>query len=228
MFRRRKREPQEEPEQATAEGTDPATAPDVDAVEDSATGTAAQDVRAEGPWDRAEVELDEDDENKVDLGGLIITGRPGLELRLQVDEASQQIAAVLLVGADGAVELRPFAAPRNGDIWDDVRSAIAAETSRRGGTATEADGVYGKELRVVVPVTTPDGKSATQPSRVFGISGPRWLLRATFLGQPALEPKHDGLLESALRDVIVVRGNDPMAPGDPIPIVMPANAERLQ
>lgn len=226
-FRRRKNEPQEETERSTVEGSDPATGSDADA-EQPATDAAGPDLRAEGPWDRAEVELDEDDPNKIDLGGLVITGRPGMELRLQIDEGTQQIAAVLLVGGDGAVELRPFAAPRNGDIWEDVRGAITAETTRRGGTVSEADGVYGKELRVVVPVTTPDGTSATQPSRVFGISGPRWLLRATFLGQPALEPKHDGLLESALRDVIVVRGNDPMAPGDPIPIVMPANAQRLE
>jgi hypothetical protein len=184
--------------------------------------------RSRGPWDISEVTVDEDDQTKVNLGGLIVTGKPGLELRLQVDETSQQVAAVLLLGPEGAVEVRPFAAPRNRDIWDDVRKQIAAETARRGGTATEADGPYGKELRVVMPVTTPDGQSATQPSRVLGISGPRWLLRATLLGKPAVEPDPEGDIESALRDVIVVRGNDPMAPGDALPLTMPANAQPMQ
>jgi hypothetical protein len=32
-------------------------------------------------------------------------------------------------------------------------------------------------------------------------------------------------VESALRDVIVVRGNEPMPPGDPLPLTVPANAE---
>ena len=38
--------------------------------------------------------------------------RAGLELQLQVDEASGQVVAVVLAGEDGAVELRAFAAPR--------------------------------------------------------------------------------------------------------------------
>ena len=204
---------------------------DVDSAQVSAQdeqATKVAEARTAGPWDSSEVTVDEDDPSKVDLGGLIVTGKPGLELRLQVDEASQQIAAVLLTGEEGAVEIRPFAAPRNTDIWDDIRRQIAAETARRGGTATEAEGAFGKELKVVMPVTTPDGKSGTQPSRVLGISGPRWLLRATFLGRPAVEPREDGDIESALRDVIVVRGHDPMAPGDPLPLTMPANAQPQQ
>jgi hypothetical protein len=186
--------------------------------------TVPEGMRAHGPWDVAEVPVPHDDPGRIDLGSLLIRGTPGLELRLQVDERSQQVAAVLLVGADGAVELRPFAAPRNQDIWDDIRQQIAAETARRGGTATEADGPYGRELRCVMPVATPDGKQANQPSRVMGIPGPRWLLRATFLGRPAMTPKQDGDIESALRDVVVVRGSQPMAPGDPLPLKMPPGA----
>lgn len=186
--------------------------------------TPATGGRAEGPWDSSEVDLGEEDQTRVDLGGLVVKGRPGLELRLQVDEASQQVAAVLLVGAEGALELRPFAAPRNGGIWDNIRRQIAAETARRGGTATEAQGPYGTELRVVMPVKTPEGKPATQPSRVLGIEGPRWLLRATLLGRPALEPDVDHDLEGAMRDAVVVRGSAPMAPGEPLRLVMPGNA----
>jgi hypothetical protein len=174
------------------------------------------------------VNLEEEDRTRVDLGGLVVKGRPGLELRLQVDEASQQVAAVLLVGAEGALELRPFAAPRNGDIWADVRKQIAAETARRGGTATEVEGPYGTELQVMMPAKTPDGQAATQPSRVLGINGPRWLLRATFLGRPAVEPREDGELETALDDVVVVRGGSPMAPGEPLPLVMPSNARPVE
>lgn len=207
--------------------------------EDATAETPEASARANGPWDSAEVETGADEAGdgsseeapapaRVDLGGLIVTGRPGVELRLQVDEASQQIAAVLMVAQDGALELRPFAAPRNSDIWADIRTRIAAETTRRGGTATEDDGPFGKELRVVMPVTTPDGKPASQPSRVLGISGPRWLLRATYLGKPATEPDPDGVLEAALRDVVVVRGREAMAPGDPLPLAMPANAQPVQ
>jgi hypothetical protein len=184
--------------------------------------------RPDGPWDSTEVNLEDGDTTRIDLGALIVTGKPGLELRLQVDERTQQVAAVLLLGPEGGVELRPFAAPRIADIWDDTRKQIAAETARRGGTATVVDGAFGKELQVAMSVTTPDGKSASQPSRVLGIRGPRWLLRVTFLGRPALEPDPTGDIETAMREVIVVRGNDPMPPGDPLPLVMPANAQPRQ
>jgi hypothetical protein len=216
-------------EQAEAQAADPVEMPEAPQQgrpsADAASGAlSAAGGRVGGPFDVSEVELDEEDPTRVDLGGLIVKGRSGIEMRLQVDEASQQVAAVLLVGAEGALELRPFAAPRNGDIWGDVRKQIAAETARRGGTATEAEGTYGSELRVMMPVKTPEGKAATQPSRVLGIAGPRWLLRATFLGRPAVEPDDEGVLESALRDVVVVRGGAPMAPGEPLPLVMPSNA----
>ncbi|GAB2736703.1 DUF3710 domain-containing protein [Nocardioides pakistanensis] len=207
--------------------------PPAEATSDE-SGTAApspaggQDARAQGPWDSSEVDLEAETAARVDLGGLLVKGRPGLELRLQVDEKTQQVAAVMLVNQEGALELRPFAAPRNGGIWPDIRKQIAAETARRGGTATEAEGAFGTELRVAMPAKTPDGKPATQPSRVLGVEGPRWLLRATFLGRPAMQPQDDGELETALRDVVVVRGAGPMAPGEPLPLVMPANARQVQ
>lgn len=221
-FRRKKTEDVEQPGQPGEEAGDQPAQPAAGAPVDSALTP-----RPDGPWDAAEVDLEAEDPHRVDLGGLVVKGRPGLELRLQVDEKSQQIAAVLLVGKEGALELRPFAAPRSGGLWDDIRKKIAAETARRGGTASEADGVFGTELHVRMPAKTQDGQPATQPSRVLGIEGPRWLLRATLLGRPALEPDPGHDLELALRDVVVVRGGGPMAPGEPLPLAMPANARRV-
>jgi hypothetical protein len=65
-------------------------------------------------------------------------------------------------------------------------------------------------------------------SRVLGISGPRWLLRATLFGRPALEASEDSEVESAMRDVIVVRGGHPLPPGDPLPMTIPPNAQRVE
>lgn len=227
-FRRKGSDRPEAPLQAGTAG-EPGQTPDGGNGAEATAGTGATESpaagpRARGPWDVSEVDLREDDPLRVDLGGILVKGRPGLELRLQVDEATQKVAAVLLVGEEGALELRPFAAPRNGDLWSDVRKQIAAETARRGGTATEAEGEFGPELHVVMPARTPDGQPATQPSRVLGVEGPRWLLRATFLGRPAVRPDPEGDLEGALREVVVVRGGAPMAPGEPLPLVMPANA----
>jgi len=184
--------------------------------------------RPQGPWDIDDAEVNEDDPQVVDLGGLLVRGRPGLEMRLQVDERDGSVVAVLLVSQEGALELRAFAAPRNESIWDDVRREIGAEATRRGGTATEGEGEFGPELRLAVPVQTPEGQNATQFSRVVGVSAPRWLLRGTFLGQPAQEPNPQGELESAFRDVVVRRGDAPMAPRSAIALEMPAGADQAQ
>jgi Protein of unknown function (DUF3710) len=184
--------------------------------------------RPQGPWDIDDAEVNEDDPQVVDLGGLLVRGRPGLEMRLQVDERDGSVVAVLLVSQEGALELRAFAAPRNESIWDDVRREIGAEATRRGGTATEGEGEYGPELRLAVPVQTPEGQHATQASRVVGVSAPRWLLRGTFLGRPAQEPNPQGELESAFRDVVVRRGDAPMAPRSAIPLQMPPGADQAE
>jgi len=181
--------------------------------------------RTRGPWDRSETRADEDDPQYVDLGGLVVRGRAGLELRLQVDEQTQTVASVLLAGPQSGLELRAFAAPRHDGLWDDVRTDIAAEAANRGGTATELEGEWGTELKVVVPVRTADGRKASQASRIVGIDGPRWLLRGTFLGRSATEQDPDGELAAAFRDVIVVRGEGPMAPRAMLALAMPSGAE---
>ena len=122
---------------------------------------------------------------RVDLGSLILTPETGRELRLQVDERTQEVQAVILTGNDGALELRAFAAPRNGDLWSTVRPQVAADMARRGGTATEQEGPFGPELLCQVSMKNAEGKTGIQHSRIVGINGSRWMLRATFLGRPA-------------------------------------------
>ena len=59
---------------------------------------------------------------------------------------------------------------------------------------------------------TAEGKSGLQPSRVVGIDGPRWMLRATFLGTAITDPHAFAGLVKVVRDVVVVQGDRAMAP----------------
>lgn len=210
MFGRRKRDA------APADAADT-----VDAESDESTGP---EHRANGPWDAAEVEI-EDDGSRVDLGSLLIAPREGVELQLQVEEATGEVAAVILASEDGAAEVRAFAAPRNGDIWDSLRQTIADEVAQLGGTATELESPWGTALSVSVLVDLPDGTQAWQPSLVVGIPGPRWLLRCTLFGHTAEHHHEDGPIESSVRDVVVVRGSTPVPPGDPLPLTLPPQAQ---
>jgi len=218
MFRRRKAEvePTDEP------GEDPGQDPGERTGDD-----VAEDPRARGPWDADEVTIEEDDESRIDLGGLLVTPHDELDVQLQVDEASGEVVAVIIAGEDGAAEVRAFAAPRNGDIWERSRRAVAGEVAQLGGTATERPGPFGPELVVSLVVDLPDGQRAQQESVVLGIPGPRWLLRATLFGRPAAAFDPDGNVETAIRDLVVVRGSMPIPPGDALPLTMPPTAQRL-
>ena len=178
-----------------------------------------------GPFDVDD--LPEDDVERVDLGSLLIEPEAGRELRLQVDEASGAVQSVVLAGKDGAIEIRAFAAPRNGDLWSEVRPQIAADMAQKGGTATEREGRFGPELVCQVQVKRKEGGTATQPSRIVGINGPRWLLRATFFGRPAVEPETADEWENAVTKIAVRRGAQAMRVGEPLPVVLPDQARRV-
>jgi len=177
-----------------------------------------------GPFDVTEIDPEA---TYIDLGSLLVQPPDGLELRLQVDEQSGTVMTVLLVSDEGVLEMRAFASSRGGDLWDDARREIAADTARRGGTATEQDGEFGPELFCEVPVTGPNGESLIQPSRVIGHTGPRWFLRATMAGRPATDPDYAEPFLRALRTAAVRRGTDAMPPGEALPLRMPPEARPL-
>lgn len=181
-----------------------------------------------GPYDFSEVDVENDGVERVDLGGMLIAPADGLELRLQVDETSGDVQSVMIAGSTGAVEVRAFASQRNGDLWTDVRRQIASETSRQGGTATEQEGTHGTELMCHRVVRTADGTTSQQPSRIVGFNGPRWFLRATYVGSPAVNTEEAGPWEAAVASVVVRRGDGPMAPGDQLPITLPPQARRVE
>jgi hypothetical protein len=185
----------------------------------------ADDPRPGGPYDVDD--LPEDGIERVDLGSLLIHPEPGRELRLQVDETTGEVQAVVLAGQDGAVELRAFAAPRHGDLWSDVRPQIAEDMVRQGGEVTEREGRFGPELVCRMTVDRGDGTTATQPSRIIGVNGSRWLLRATLLGRPAMDVEGSTDWEDTITHVAVRRGTGAMPVGDALPVVLPENARRV-
>ncbi|MGH3342875.1 MAG: DUF3710 domain-containing protein [Carbonactinosporaceae bacterium] len=178
--------------------------------------------RPQGPWDIAEVDPDG---ARVDLGGLQIPGAHGMELRVEV--TNDQIVAATVVLAGGAVQLQPFAAPRTEGIWQEVRQEIAATVTQQGGVTDEDWGPLGPELRAQVPMWQQDGSRGVQTIRFVGCDGPRWFLRGVISGQAAVSPEAAGLVEEVFRSVVVVRGAEPMAPREPIPLRLPPGSGGL-
>lgn len=204
-------------------------------AEDSLSNASAEDIAAEsrlrlepeprpdGPWDLSEVR--DPAEGRVDLGGLFVPGVEGMELRVEV--AGDAIVAATVVLRDSAVQLQAFAAPKREGIWHEVREEIASGITQQGGVVDEVQGPLGWELRAQVPVALPDGTQGVQLVRFVGCDGPRWFLRGVISGQGAVQPQTAGLLEQIFQDTVVVRGESPMAPRDPIVLKLPDDAQMV-
>ena len=253
IFRRKRRSEAEEAEaeettDATAEEDTDSDEESADAAAGELNLTALDvlDWRTEGPWDITEADdlTGTDQAPKIDLGSLIVTGVPGSELRLQVAEETKEIVSAMLIietkvdaGSGGpsrtqavssALELGAYAAPRSGGLWAELREEISAAATAQGGSASLRAGPFGVELHRFIPVTTPDGDQGYQPSRMWVAEGPRWLLRGIVYGQAAVEDDDTSAVVAdvlnAFRLVVVRRGDEAMAPGDLLPLTMPANA----
>jgi hypothetical protein len=168
-----------------------------------------------GPYD--ERDAPDDELARVDLGALRVPVGPGMDVRLDVNDV-QQVIGVTLAGSDGHMQLGVFAAPRNEGIWDEVRGEIAASIDGQKGTPKERpDGPFGTEVHGMLP----GDNKARVPVRFVGVDGPRWFLRAMMVGAIAQDRSKAARFEEALRNVVVVRGNDPLPVRDPVPLQLP-------
>ncbi len=209
------------------EATEP-TGAALDAGDDSATADDAGDapddaeVRGDGPWDVTEVD---GRDGRVDLGALWVRGVDGMELRLELDQQTQQVNAATAVLGDSALQLQAFAAPRSRGLWDEIRGEIAAAVESQGGTVEEHAGGFGTELRTRMPSAGPDGRTVFAPATFVGVDGPRWFLRGVLSGRAAIDEAAAGPLLDVLRAAVVVRGTEPMAPRELLPLNLPTDPD---
>ncbi len=180
-----------------------------------------------GPWD--ETDAPADGTTRIDLGSLRLPARSGMELRVDVNQQQKVIGATLRYG-DSILQVAAFAAPRATGIWDDVRADLARSASGQGGSLTEVEGPFGPELAGHVRLTqpTPPGQAPPAPvrraTRFLGVDGPRWFLRGMISGPAAESAEAAAPLEDVFRDIVVVRGTEPMPVREQLPLVLPPQA----
>ncbi|MBA4247577.1 MAG: DUF3710 domain-containing protein [Microbacterium sp.] len=181
------------------------------------------------PHDRAENgPLDESEANAVrpyvDLGGVKLVPREGLQLRLEIEEGTKRVVAVSIDYAGSTLQVQPFAAPRTSGLWNEIRAQIVEQLRTQGAETQERDGVFGREVVATIPVTGGDA-GATRIARFVGVDGPRWFLRGVVSGRGALEPDAAQAIDDVFRSIVVVRGTTPMPPRDLIPLQVPQGAQ---
>jgi hypothetical protein len=101
-------------------------------VDEAAEGTA----EAERPGPRDATEVDEGGAY-LDFGGLRIPALPGSTIRLEQDPNIKRIVAVTVLRDSGSLQVRAFAAPRSGGMWEENRTSILEQVSAQGGVVEE-------------------------------------------------------------------------------------------
>lgn len=179
-------------------------------------------TREVGPWDADDLP-DGDAVSRVDLGSLLLAPGEGIEVQVQADPATGKITQLTLRTSDSALQLQPYAAPRSGGMWDDIRTQITSSISAQGGLVEEVTGSMGVEVHAMVKPS--DGSSGLSPARFVGVDGPRWFLRGVFMGAAARDAQAAAALEAILRGSAVRRGIEALPVGAPLPMQIPAAAQ---
>lgn len=175
-------------------------------------------LRRRGPWDRNERDVT-DTAGFLDFGSLLV--RPVSGMQIQVASQSGVNLAVLISMNGSALELRAIAASRKGNDWEELLPLVGQEIRDRGAEPVEREGVFGTEVATEFPAKDPAGNDVVQPACFIGIRGPRWLLRATLIGEAAVRADADHELVKVIRDVVVVRGSEARILGEPLPLDVP-------
>lgn len=213
MFGRKKNKP--------AAQDDAAAQPEaVPTAEDAA---AARRREPAGPLDVSQVE---DRDGYLDLGAVLVRPRPGLGVRLEMDERTQRPRAVALDLDGGSVQVQAFAAPRSEGLWDEVRRELVQSLRTGNGEPTVEEGPFGLQVVARFPATASDGTRGFRLARFVGVDGPRWFVRAVFTGTAAVAAESAAALDEVVRELVVVRGDRPMPPRELLALVVPEGAVR--
>lgn len=177
-----------------------------------------------GPWDESDsgVPLVESvGDRVVSFGGLRLRVPEGVEVQVQADQSTGRISLLTLRDGDSGMQLQPYASRKSSGMWAEVLESLKSSVNSAGGLVEEAEGKYGTELLAQVQAVGETG--GQQPVRFVGVDGPRWFLRAVFMGAAARDIGAGVRLGQIFESAVVSRGDTAMAPGAPIVLNLPEN-----
>lgn len=171
------------------------------------------------PRDSNDVGLD--DVERLDLGFVRVPVRQGVEVRVEIDERTMQPGGVLLALGHSNISLQAFATPRYEDQWPAERDGLVERLREQGIECTVVLGPYGTEVHTVMPTVDYDGSNVVQSVRFMGVDGTRWFLRVVVNGDGAVGGAAMREVDELVSALVIHRGDDAMAPGEPLAIVLP-------
>ena len=175
-----------------------------------------------GPWDESDSEVplaESAGDRVVSFGGLRLRVPEGVEVQVQADQTTGRISQLTLRDGDSGMQLQPYASRKSSGMWAEVLESLKSSVNSAGGLVEEAEGKYGTELLAQVQAAGEPG--GLQPVRFVGVDGPRWFLRAVFMGAAARDIGAGVRLGQIFESAVVFRGDTAMAPGAPIVLNLP-------
>lgn len=189
-------------------------------VTETTDDTDEQSAQSRGPWDINDDNAPNYDEY-LNMGAIYLPFLYGIELRLKASNADGRIISATVTYKDSSLELEVFAAPKSMGVWDEIRAEFLDNRVK----AQEVDGVFGKEI--MLPVKVQGGEVM---SRIVGVDGPRWMLRAIFTGPAATDDSSEEkqALDKFFSDIVVDRGSEPLAPRDRVFLSQPLTPSQVK
>lgn len=164
-----------------------------------------------GPYDISDPDVPEG--KYLDLGALKILGKPGLSMRLTPSPDAKNVLDLAFNYGSSSLQLTLLASPRRVKFWQELKEDILS--SQKG--SRQEEGTFGEE----VYFTTKVREGVEIPTRIVGVDGPRWMLRGIFAGPAAEGGEEKDFLDDFFSTVVADRGTEPLAPGDPVPLIFP-------
>lgn len=176
-----------------------------------------------GPYDGDSVNFRDFDfsdfaKGGLDLGSMMIPIPYNAEVQVEMGQNGPQMVHVLT--PFGRITPVAFAAPRNGDLWQESIQEIVSGMQRDGLSTELVEGPWGTEISA----TAANGKM-----HVMGVLGQRWMLRFTLAGPADSSGDLVALSREILGRTFVNRGKDPIPAGNSLPVTIPQSmAQALQ
>lgn len=173
-----------------------------------------------GPFDLSELR---DTHGYIDFGSILVPTKEDLQVRLDIEEATQRIIALSIDYHDSTLQLQAFAAPKSEGVWNLVRTQLKQSIQDQGGEAEERLSSLGTELVSRLALRNEAGKVVgNRFARFIGVDGPRWFLRGVIGGAAINDTAAAVGIELIFRSVAVNRGQEPIPPRDLLPLKVPA------
>ncbi len=177
--------------------------------------------RTDGPFDSSQVQRELSTDDYLDLGVLQVPNVPDLEIHVDIDGESGLATSARLVMGPSSAQIQVYAAPRDNDLWPDIRIEIEGSLTSQGIPVTREYGRFGPELHAMLPTTDLNGRSFLRAVRFIGVDGNRWFIRGVITGDAAVDDLVRQHMDSVIASLIIVRGDEPMAPGEALYIRLP-------